>query len=321
MELKPTDKKLLAYIYHMKREPLTKIAKATNLSRKQVDYNINRYIKEGIIRKFLTVFDYSKFGYPYLASLFLKFERHSSVERFKHKLKESKNCISWGEVMGKYDLFLNLIFKNEKELNDYLAQLISDKTEPIADYLLRKPYFAELYPLKFLNSKESSTFLFVDYPSEKRKFDKTELEILKLLEKDGRIRLVELSNKLNISSELALYKLKKLYSDKVILGTRIQFNMSKLGYFFSVIMLQMKNMSESNIIKLKRFVKNHPHINSFTLSVTKPNCLLQVFHKTEEELRETIKQLENAIKDESFEMEILLISEEEEVINTLPFLK
>ncbi|MFH1637958.1 MAG: Lrp/AsnC family transcriptional regulator [Candidatus Woesearchaeota archaeon] len=149
----------------------------------------------------------------------------------------------------------------------------------------------------------------------------TELNILKLLEKDGRIRLVDISNKLNISCELALYKLKKLYSDKVILGTRIQFDLSQLGYFFSVILLQIKNMSENNITKLKRFSKNHPLINSFSISVTKPNYILQIFHKTEEELRETIIQLENEMKEESFEMEILLISEEEEIINSLPFLK
>ena len=47
---------------------------------------------------------------------------------------------------------------------------------------------------------------------------------------------------------------------------------------------------------------------------------MQIFHKTEEELRNTLEELKQEFKDEAFDIEILLISSEEEEANTLPFL-
>ncbi|MDA3836485.1 MAG: Lrp/AsnC family transcriptional regulator [Nanoarchaeota archaeon] len=52
MNLDTVDKKLITYLYHNFREPLSKIAKATNLSRDQVEYRIKKYEKEGLIIKF-----------------------------------------------------------------------------------------------------------------------------------------------------------------------------------------------------------------------------------------------------------------------------
>jgi DNA-binding Lrp family transcriptional regulator len=52
MELKPIDYKLIEYLFHHARAPASKIAKNTGLSRDQVNYRINRYIEEGIIKKF-----------------------------------------------------------------------------------------------------------------------------------------------------------------------------------------------------------------------------------------------------------------------------
>ena len=65
--------------------------------------------------------------------------------------------------------------------------------------------------------------------------DGKEKAILKLLQEDGRARIVDIANKLGISAELALYKVRKLLKEKVILGSRIQFDMSKLGYYFTVL--------------------------------------------------------------------------------------
>ena len=193
MELKQTDRKLLGFLYHSNREPLTKIAKATGLSREQVDYRINKYIEEGIIRKFFTVFNYSKIGYPYFTLLLLKFNKYSDLNSFKENLGKNRHCISYGNILGKYDMYMNLVFKDEKELNEYLAELIN---KDLSDYLLIKPYFTELYPLKFLkDKKEEKSFLLADYSGSEVKLEKTEIEILKLLNEDGRIRIIDIANR------------------------------------------------------------------------------------------------------------------------------
>src|SRR3989344_1153111 len=119
MKLSQPDYKLLTYLYHHNRESVAKIAKATGISREQVDYRIKKYYDEGLIKEFVVMFNYSAFGYDIFAALLLKFERHSSVNKFMKEIRNNKNVVSWGRVYGKYDLYINSVFKNEKELGDF----------------------------------------------------------------------------------------------------------------------------------------------------------------------------------------------------------
>lgn len=319
MNLKESDLNLLSYLYHNNREPSTKIAKACKLTREQVNYKIKKYQSEGLIRGFFTLFDWNKFGYDHLVNLLLKFERPSSIKQFISELKDDKNCISYGKIYGKYDLYLNAVFKSEKELGDYIAR-IDEKENLISHYLILKPYFAELYPLKFFNHKNKETIVYSYKERKTRKFDDKEIEILKILAKNARARIIDIAKKVGLSAELIIYKIKKLKKDGVIVGSRIQFDMSKLNFYFSLLTLNIKNFSKTKQEKIKRFAENSKHVNSLTFLLGKPNCTIQLFHKEESELRKTIEEIKELLKEESFEIEVLLIGDDEHEINPLPFL-
>jgi len=273
MKLDNQDYKLLSYLYHNNRESLTKIAKACRLSREQVDYKIKKYLSEGLIKKFLTVFSYNKLGYNCFVTLFINLKNNSLINNFFESLKENKNCISFGKMFGEYDAYINLIFKDEKEFSENLDRILDNYAD---NYLVIKPYHAEMFPLKFLKYKEEENILVTG--DEKEKIDDKDKLILKALEENGRARLIDIAKKAGISSELALHKLRRLYKNKIILGHRIQFNMEKLGYSFSEITLNIKNKKQ-----IERFARNHKHVNSLIFSMTRPNCIIQLFHKTHEE--------------------------------------
>jgi Lrp/AsnC family leucine-responsive transcriptional regulator len=250
--------------------------------------------------------------------LLLKFERHSSLDKFTKEIKKEKNVVSWGRVYGKYDLYVNSVFKNEKELGDFISKLYSDK-EPISDYFVVKPYFAELYPLKFFNHKEKKDWTFIGINNGKIKLDENDKKLLKILSKNGRARIIDIASELKISSELVLYKLKKFKKEGILLGSRIIFDMKVLGYYFSEIMINLQNLSQKNIEKIKRFARNSKHTNSLIISLTKPNCIIQLFHKEDSELRKTIEELKKTFPEDKIDIEIILIDADEE-IRTLPFL-
>jgi len=319
MELKPSDNKLLEHLYHNYREPLTKIAKATNLSREQVNYKLSRYLSSGLIKSFFTYFDYSKLGYELPAFLFIKFERQEHFAAFSKMMNNHRNCMSWGEAFSKYDMYLNCIFKDEKELNQFIASMVSSPNHLISEYLVIRPHFTELYPVKFFGFKRKERLVFFDENSEKSKLDGRDLEILKMLAKDSRARIVDISAKLNISSELALYKLRKLKKEGIILGSRAQFDMKKLGCALSIILLNIRNFSTENQEKVRKFAAKSDYVNAFTLSLTKPNCIIQMFHREESDLIKTLKEIKELFKGDHVDVEIVLIKEEDK-INTLPFL-
>lgn len=317
--LNSVDYKLLAKLYHNQRESTASISKATHLSRDQVDYRIRKYVKEGIIKEFFTVFDYSRLGYTCFAIVYIKFEKLSAFEVFSKKLEYKKNCISWGRMFGSYDLYLNTIFKNEEELSNFLAELLGSHECPISEYLLFKPFFAELYPLKMINNSYRDTFSLVNNQSEVKIDDKEKL-MLKIISKDGRAKLVNIASELKISSELTFYKLKRLQKKGIIQGSRIQFDMRKLGFQATDLLLTITKLSQSLQNKLKEFARTDKNTNSFMMSLSKPNCMIQFFHSTEEELRNSIARFQEQFKDEKVDMQILLAETEEGLIDSLPFL-
>ncbi len=319
MKLNDSDYKLLSYLYHNNREPLSKIAKATKLSREQVDYKLKKYLGSGLIKKFFTVFNYSAFGYTHY-TLLLKFEKPIFIKDFGKTLSSNKNTLSWGNLYGKYDIYINALFKSEKETEDYLSHLISYSNTPISDYLLLKPFFTELYPLKAFNHKEKLNFQVVGDDQKEIKLDEKDKKILLALNKDGRAKLLDLAKAANISSELALYKLRNLHKNKIILGSRIQFDMKKIDYHFTGLILTLRNLSSENQENIKRFVRQSPHTNSLLFMLTKPNCFIQLLHRKESELRETVREIKHLLQKEHFDLEILPLEDDEIEINTLPFL-
>jgi DNA-binding Lrp family transcriptional regulator len=318
MHLKEIDYKLLSYLYHNYNESFSKIARATKLSRDQVEYRINKYMKDGLIIKFCPIFNYSKLGYNTFVGLLLKFEKPKMADSFSEGLGKNKNCVSYGKCYGKYDLYLNCIFKDEKELNGFISKLFENETNFIADYLLINPQYTELFPIKFFNHPNKENSYIYNEDKTKTELDEIDLKILKILSDNGRERLIDIAIKTKISSERAFYKLKRLKAEKIILGSRIQFNMSLLGYFFTLILINFRNFSEKNKDKIKSFAKNSKNINSLSFNLQKPNCIFQLFHKEESEVREAISEIKKLFNEESVEIDVLRIGEDEGV-NALPF--
>lgn len=320
MELKERDSRLLGYLYHNSREPISKIAKETGLSREQVGYRINKYLSGGIIKKFLTFFNYSKLGYNALAVALIKFTKPRYIKEFHKKLEKDDFWISKGLVSNRYDLFIQGIFKEEKEINEYFFNVTKEYSEAIEEILIIKPYYNEMYPLKFLGDKSGNNLAITDEQSEKIKLDDKDKKIMKALEEDGRIKLIDIAKKAGISVELALYKLRRLKKEKIIAGSRIMFDMNKLGYNYSLLLINLKNFSTENQNKLKGFAKNNKYVNSITLSLAKPNCFMQLFHKEHSIIKETIDELKSLFINESIGIDIILLKNEGEEVNTLPFL-
>jgi DNA-binding Lrp family transcriptional regulator len=307
-------------LYHHAREPNTKIAKAVGLTREQVDYRIKKFADEGIIMQFTTLFNYSALGYEKYYVLLLKFTKPAYARNFFSKERKDKNLFDIAQISNKYDIVMELLFKDEKEFREYLNKLLNEQKEKISDYFVFNPYYSKLWPLKFLKGEKEQG---VDFTTESKEvsLDKQEIKILKMLAEDGRERIVEIAGKLKISPELALYKIKKLHEKKIVLSSAIIFDMKKLGYFLSTIFIDIKNMSEENEKKIKDFAEKSESVRSILLSMSRPNCFVQLFHKEHADLINEIHKLKELFKNEAIDIEILFVDyPEKEKINTLPFL-
>ncbi|UZE94331.1 MAG: Lrp/AsnC family transcriptional regulator [Candidatus Pacearchaeota archaeon] len=316
MKIDKIDRKLLSYLYHNYREPLTKIAKACKLSKDQVGYRVRKYEKEGFIKKYITIFNYNLLGYNEFIVVWLKLKKNK--ESIKKKLEGMKNVVSVGDIITNYNLFIDFVSKDKQEFERVFYSFLKKHEREIQDYSIFIITYAEFFPLKgFGISDVEKTYTIVS-SVKPIKIDKKSLEVLKTLENNGRVRIIDIAEKTGLSSELILYKLKQFYKKKIILGMRIQFDMEKLGFYFGVLRIKLKNQTEEIKSKIKKFCKNYKNINALSFGISEYNCLIQIFYQQEEEFRQTIRDINKEFKGEIEKSEIVLI-ENEGRVKTLPY--
>lgn len=321
MEFDNRDKKLISYLYHNCDEPLTKIAKACKLSRDQVEYRLKKYEEQKLIRKYLTIFNYNLLGYNEFVIVWLKLSATEEKKNvIKKQLENMENTLSVGDVLADYDLFVNFIFKTKLEFEKVFYSFVEKNKQSIVDYFVFPTTFSRFFPLKEFDlfNKDRSYSITDIVKSGPIKLNEKDVTILKELEKNARVKIIDISAKANLSSELIVYKIKNFYKRKIILGTRIQFDMGKFGFFFSLLRIKFKNLNDSLKNKIITFCENHKYVNALTFGISDYNCIIQMFYKEEENLRKTIKDIKMEFNKEISKSEVLLL-ENEGRVNTLPY--
>ncbi|MEK6925298.1 MAG: winged helix-turn-helix transcriptional regulator [Nanoarchaeota archaeon] len=314
--LNDLDKKLIAQLYHDARKPLTEIAKNLHLSREQVSYRINKFEKEGIIRGYVPLVNYSKFGYSKLTIIFLKFRNLKFMNELKKKVVNDGNRISYGELLAKYDLFIVAVFKNEADRNEYILRML-EENEGISDYSIIEPYYLENYPLKFFGYNEKS-HLIKDYSGKPIKLDEKEKLILSILSKNATAKVIDIAIKAKMSAELVVYKIKRLKKEGLWIGARAYIDSEKMNYSYTILLLNGQLPASTREL-LKKFAEKSPNIESLAFMINNPSCYIQLFHKENSELTNTLKKLRE-ILNENIEITIIPLKNEGEDLNPLPFL-
>jgi len=307
------DKKLISYLYHNYREPLTTIAKACRISRDQVEYRLKKYEQQGLIKKYATIFNYKLLGYDELIVVLLKLNASEEQKKLiRGDLNKNKNIITYFDVLGKYNLGFDGVYKNKEEFEKEFGEFLQKHKTKIKDYSIFMTTSATFFPLKEFDLAYQEKEFILGNLETKPKIDEKDLKILKALEKNGRAKIIEIATQANISGELALYKLKQLYKNKVVLGTRIIFDMEKLGYFLGNLRLKI-NPDEKTKKELIGYCKKHKYINALSFGIGQHNCLVQFFFKQEKQFRDSLKEFLEKFNNEIYESEIILIENEGEV--------
>lgn len=320
IKLNAIDKKLLAYLYYHSRDPATKIAKELKLTREKVAYRISKFEKENIIKNYIPLVNYSKLGYKTMSLLLLKLYKNQDIKKIKEKVKSSKNRINTVEILSTFDLGILFIFKDNQEKNDYFSEFLAENHKTIKNYEIIEPYFSEYYALKFLGLDETTPTIFHSSENKNYELDKKENLILTSLNKNANKSILKISEEAKISPELAVYKIKKLKQENILLSTRAHINMQKIGYFYTLILLNFSSFTKQNQDKLRKFAKENNNIDSLMLMFGKPNAYIQLFYKDIKELHNFLEKLKNYFSEEPLDISVCLLKNEGEDVNPLPFL-
>ncbi len=317
MIIDKTDRKLIHQLYHNFREPLTKIAKTCNLSREQVEYRIKKYENEGLIKKFFPTLNYPALGYHEFVIIRLKASEKNQKSLF-NELTKIKNCISVLYCFGKYNLHSNFVFKDKDEFEEVFYGFLKTHKPEISEYNILFVSFLEMYPLKFIKEDIAETLGYrVIGPLQKAELSQEDIKVLRALNGDGRARLIDISKKTGISSDLLVYKIRKYRETGLIQGIRMQLDLTKIGLNLAIYAVKLDEYTEKTRKSLIEFSKNHKYINAIIFGISEYNCHIQIIYETDKTLRDTITDIEKRFSQDYTNSEIFLLAEESEV-NTFP---
>lgn len=302
------DKKLVSYLYHNLRPSINQIAKDLKINKNTANYHLKKLIDEGIIKSFPTIYNYSALGYEFFSLVFIK--TSSNLKTF---LRGNKNVISFGEMIDNYNLRINLITKTKQEIQDFIDELHEKfKIEDSSIFLLNESL---MFPLKFI---EDGTQEQEDYNIhqniEKLNLNEKDKSLLKALAENGRKRIIDLAEETKLSAELIVHKLKQFKKQKIILGTKILFDMEKLGVHYGVLFLNLNNLHDKK--PLVEFCKKNKLVESVLFGFGEYNCLIQFFYSSEDEIRGSLKETLEFTKPNNFKF---IQTSEDKYLNTLPF--
>lgn len=307
MKLDTTDKRLLSYLFHNFRSPITKIAKKCRISREQAEYRIKKYEKEGLIRKYLAIFDLYALGYNknYILRLRVKNPKLDKLSQ----IKQNGNVLILTKLQcyGPWDYILTILTKERSTVLDFISELYDSWKEELLDYEFFEPLELYFFPLKVFGETENDSLLSF-YETERVKIDIIDQKIIEEISKKANIRIVELAEIIGEKVETTNYRLKKL-EKKVIKGYRLFLDLDKINYKLAQVVLKLNNLSNLNKKKVLSYSsKKNIHASGF--GIGKYNVLFQIIYESPSELAEQINEIKKNFSENLIDYELIHIEKE-----------
>lgn len=263
IKLDKKDRQILYELDRNSRQPLTKIAKKVRLSRESILYRLKKYLKEGIIINYLPVIDVAKFGYTH-HKICVKLHRITEAQENSFIRDLARNPhISWvSSCDGKYSLLYAVRAKSLVEL-DSIMKAINNK------------YW------KFIKEQDTATIIkgrhfYRDYLIEKRgttertivwggalkeaKLDSINKTILGEFSNNLRISAVEIAEKLRVSPDMVISRIKQLEHSGILMHYMIWPDVAKLKGMYYKVLVSLYNLNPKREQQLTYFCLENPNI-------------------------------------------------------------
>jgi len=241
------DRKILYELDLNCRQSNSQIGKKVGLGRDVVAYRINKMQEEGIINYFWTVIDTFKLGYD-VFRVYLNFQ-DISIDEKKQLIQgfvDYKNSWAIASIAGPIDFSAVIWVSNIYEFNHFLNKILDKFGKYISKKIVSVYVQADEYEKSYLISdepKDRREKFTINCGEKKVVIDKIDYRILDILSLNARMPLIDISEKLDTSSQTVNYRIKKLIKSGVIKGFRVGVDTSKLDLQYFDVRINLKDHS------------------------------------------------------------------------------
>lgn len=261
-ELKKKDRKILAQLDADARMPVTQVAKKARISREVADYHIGKLEDDNIITGYYPVLNMGSLGYhtirTYLRIIRATRRRHEEIMSF---IDEHLGAAQIFLRDGDYDIGFISWHKDIAVFEKKLAELKKRFTQFIDDIQISILTSMKEFTRGYLGSARLGRETV--RAQETADYDDTDIAILRALSSDARMKAIDIAQHAGVSARVVAYRLRKLQDTGLLLGTRADIDIAKIGMHNYYLEFQLDDLE--NLSSLRSEIELHEN-TIFTVS-------------------------------------------------------
>lgn len=297
-KLTKKDRDLLFELSLNARISLTDLAKKTKLSKQVIAYRLNLLEKKGVILGYHALTNVYMLGKTHYR-VFIKYQNISlkKEEELLDFLNNHPDVVWIANFDGDLDLAILIWADNIRKFEEVFDSI----NEKFGMYFQEKHFSVatriEYLKYKYLNDKNSIKSLIFGDCFSNQKLDKLDAKILKDLNLNARVSLVELSSKYKLSPKSIKLRMDKLVKNKIIIGFNVKIDHNLVGYTHRKVLLRLNDTSREKIKELSNYLKNNMSVIFLVKPVGDYDFEFELMTKSHQEFHEVIKQLRSKFSD------------------------
>ena len=307
-KLDKVDLKLLGELEDKARETISQIAKKIGTSQQVVSYRINSLLKKDVIYGFHTIINFGALGYTSYRTMI----RFSSITEKKHKeiinyLLKHPNVLWLVDCGGRWDLLVNFMAKNVVQYNNFLRKLKNRFPEQIQNHDILITIGGTFFGRDYLNKKKRDVKPLVYFGHEHQpvKTDKTDLEILNLISENARMSSVEIADKLNISPNTVILRIKKMKKTGLVQAFKPSIHLENTNRMAYKALIKLQNITEKKELEIMNYLQANINVVGILKLIGPWDFEIEFEVETKEDLLNLKREVRDRFKEVIKDFEIM----------------
>jgi len=285
------DRKILYELDYNSRQSFRSIGRNVGLSKDSVTSRVKKLQELGIIKEFVTEFDYLKLGYTALRFYF-KFQYITPEIRKEiiNYFVNYENSTVVFSLEGSYDLIVLILVKNVTDFYSFWQKTLDKYGDYFAERVYSNYVGESFYKKSFLLDEKENSLNFINVRGIKKvDFDDLDFQILKILTYNSRIPTIEIAKKLKLDTRTINRRINRLIKSGLIVYFTVNLDLDQLGYqCFKVDFFLKKYNLKYKIIK---YVEQNPHLYAVDHTIDYADLELELYMKNLNHLHQFIEDI------------------------------
>lgn len=287
------------------RQSYSQLARKTKINKETTKYRIQKLQEKNILKGFWLI-PSPDLGFI-VHKILLKNTSLGNTQVLLEFLQQK--VVSWfAETEGSKDFIITTLTNDMNEFNDFYIEL----QNKFGKYFGQKELLISTKVIemneKYLYEEGKQTYV-LELPMFQNKIQMDEIDktIIKELSNNGRLSLVKLSTKTNITPEATAKRYKELEKKGIIRKIKPRIDFKKLGLTYYHLFLEIKDAN--NMMKIINYYKEHPACISMMTYIGKYDLHLELITR-EKDLKDILSDLRKRFGEQLNQYELLRIIKE-----------